>query len=84
MKSLPDCEGSGTAPDGGLCDNCGGDGIVDADSYETSPGEAFSNSEVSHDSRRSIDAAGISKHRQLMDRLYRDYDQNLQQMWRQR
>jgi hypothetical protein len=73
-----ECSGSGS--DGDSCDNCGGEGVVD-DNYERSSAAAFRNSETNPYDRRTVDMA---QHRQLMDKLYRERDAELEQAWRQK
>ena len=66
-----DCSGSGIGNDGGACDSCGGEGVIDDDYVDTMP--------TPH-TPRVTDAA---QHREVMSKLYQDYDRSLGQAWRQ-
>ena len=80
--SCPACDGSGMASDsGGPCKICAGDGIIEADGYESSPDEAVQNTAADHDSRSLTQR--MQDHRRTMDALYRQHDAELSNMWRQ-
>jgi hypothetical protein len=70
----PECDGEGYI-DGVLCDECNGAGVVDDDCSGGSGNDPDAASD-----RRSLDSA--TRHRQVMDRSYAEYDRSISQSWR--
>jgi hypothetical protein len=68
-----DCGGEGYDEDGTVCDTCNGDGVIDEDDIEDNDTDRSDNPDPISDSH---------KHRQTMDRLYRERDLELTNAWR--
>jgi hypothetical protein len=67
----PDCFGSGEDEDGGDCPMCKGSGVLPGGNGDDLPDPASDN--------RTID-----QHKQTMDQLYRERDEELSNAWRQK
>ena len=75
------CDGTGISGIGGEdCEVCDGRGYIPAASDRSADAAATHIEAVRPP--RATDA--ISKHRQVMDRLYSDYDKSISEQWRQR
>jgi hypothetical protein len=81
-----DCDGEGYDEDGNVCETCNGDGVMPEVADEREEGKSLFGSGNgtgrSDDPDPASDSRTRDQHRKNLDRLYRERDAELSQMWR--
>jgi hypothetical protein len=76
-----DCDGEGYDEDGDVCDTCNGTGVMPEVEAEDEGTSRFGSN---NDPDPASDSRTLDRHHQMMDRLYRERDAELQNAWRRR